>query len=190
LPFLVPIKSLTADPRNARLHSKRNLDAIRLSLREFGMRKPIVVKDGVVVAGNGTLQAADMEGWEVIACVDASDLTSEQAQAYALADNQTGDLAAWAGEPLKEALARVPETLQAATGFGADEVKAIQALAFTRSDESPKKDAEFVTLKLTKEQAVIVRGAVAKVRECEQDSEMAVGRALELICAEYLSGAP
>ena len=51
----VAIESLELDPNNARKHSKRNLDAIAASLEKFGQRKPIVIHNGVVIAGNGTL---------------------------------------------------------------------------------------------------------------------------------------
>ena len=53
----VTIESLKLDPNNARKHSKRNLDAIKASLEKFGQRKPIFVHNGVVIAGNGTLEA-------------------------------------------------------------------------------------------------------------------------------------
>ena len=55
------VDSLSADPANVRTHDKRNIDAIKASLRRFGQQKPIVVDgDGVVVAGNGTLAAAQL----------------------------------------------------------------------------------------------------------------------------------
>lgn len=61
---LEKISKLLADPRNSKLHPKRSIEAIRASLRAFGQRKNIVVtKDGEVKAGNGTLEAARLEGW-------------------------------------------------------------------------------------------------------------------------------
>ena len=60
----VDIKTLKPDPGNARRHDKRNLQAIADSLNQFGQRKPIVVTaDGIVLAGNGTLEAAKLLGW-------------------------------------------------------------------------------------------------------------------------------
>jgi ParB-like chromosome segregation protein Spo0J len=59
-----PLASLTLHPRNARRHDERNLKAVADSLATYGQQKPIVVaNDGVVVAGNGTLQAALRLGW-------------------------------------------------------------------------------------------------------------------------------
>ena len=92
----VTIESLKLDPNNARKHSKRNLDAIAASLNKFGQRKPIVVHNGVVIAGNGTLEAAKSLGWEEIAVsVCPADWDNDTAKAYALADNRSSELAEW-----------------------------------------------------------------------------------------------
>lgn len=89
------VSALTNDPRNARKHDKRNLDAIGESLRRFGQQKPIVVDgEGVVIAGNGTLEAARRLGWKSITAA-VTTLTPEQARAFALADNRTGELSDW-----------------------------------------------------------------------------------------------
>jgi len=93
---MVTIESLTLDPNNARKHSKRNLDAIKESLSKFGQRKPIVVHNGVVIAGNGTLEAAKTLGWkEIGVSVCPDDWDSDTAKAYALADNRSSELAEW-----------------------------------------------------------------------------------------------
>jgi site-specific DNA-methyltransferase (adenine-specific) len=92
----VAIESLTLDPNNARKHSKRNLDAIKESLSKFGQRKPIVVHNGVVIAGNGTLEAAKTLGWkEIGVSVCPDDWDADTAKAYALADNRSSELAEW-----------------------------------------------------------------------------------------------
>lgn len=107
----VDIASLIYDPENARLHSIRNLDAITGSLRLFGQRKPIVVTKGnIVVAGNGTLEAATKLGWSEISIVRTpDDWTPEQIKAYALADNRTAELAEWETELLNTQLEELKE---------------------------------------------------------------------------------
>ena len=98
----VAIASLTSDPKNARKHDQKNLEAIVGSLKAFGQRKPIVVSnDGVVVAGNGTIEAAKRLGWDKIDVVRVpDDWTADQIKAFALADNRTAELASWNGEVL------------------------------------------------------------------------------------------
>lgn len=100
----VKISSLVLDPTNARIHSQSNLDAICGSLKLFGQRKPLVITAGnIVVAGNGTLEAAKSLGWDEIAIVRTPiDWTHEHIKAYALADNRTAELAEWDAEILKD----------------------------------------------------------------------------------------
>lgn len=92
----IAVDELTPDPRNARKHSKRNLDTIKESLTRFQFRQPIVVqREGMVVrVGNGRLQVAKELGWPSVPCVlvDEKDV---DAIAYALTDNKASDLAEW-----------------------------------------------------------------------------------------------
>ncbi|MCA9316658.1 MAG: ParB N-terminal domain-containing protein, partial [Planctomycetes bacterium] len=102
-PLLRPICELRQDPDNARSHDERNLAAIRDSLTRFGLQKPIVVSpDNIVIAGNGTLQAARDLGWTHIACV-TTDLAGLDARGFALADNRSAELATWDMEALRKA---------------------------------------------------------------------------------------
>lgn len=101
----VRISSLMLDPENARKHSKKNLEAIAGSLRSFGQRRPLVVWEGIVIAGNGTLEAAKSLGWNEIEITRVPpDWTHDQARAYALADNRTSELADWDADVLAEQL--------------------------------------------------------------------------------------
>lgn len=91
------IASLKQDPNNARTHDARNLKAIASSLEAFGQRKPIVITpNNIILAGNGTLEAAKTLGWsEISVAVVPADWDSAKAKAYALADNRTAELADW-----------------------------------------------------------------------------------------------
>lgn len=105
----VSVDHLLFDPANARTHDKKNLAAIKGSLRKFGQQKPIVVNSkGEVVAGNGTLAAAKALGWQEIAVVRTS-LEGVDATAFALADNRTAELAAWDEEILGKTLQSLRE---------------------------------------------------------------------------------
>lgn len=100
----VPIKQLSQDPSNVRRHSERNLSAIVASLRKFGQQKPIVIDGkGIILAGNGTYEAAKRLGWDTIAVVQ-TDLKGSEATAYAIADNRTAELAEWDETALAETL--------------------------------------------------------------------------------------
>ena len=99
---VIPIDDLTLDANNAREHNQKNLDAIANSLQMFGQRKPVVItKELVVVAGNGTLEAAKQIGWKGLSCVTVpDDWDTDTIKAYALADNRTAELASWNSEIL------------------------------------------------------------------------------------------
>lgn len=98
-----PIGSVKPDPRNARKHPKRSIDALCRALERFGQRKPIVVRDGVVIAGNGTLEAAARLDWREIACVEFKG-SDDEARAYAIADNRTAELSGWDKEILADSI--------------------------------------------------------------------------------------
>jgi ParB-like chromosome segregation protein Spo0J len=102
----ISLEFLSFDSRNARKHSDANIAAIAESLRQFGQRKPIVVTpENVVVAGNGTLEAARLIGWSSIDVVRVpSDWSNDQVKAFALADNRTAELAEWNPEVLSAQL--------------------------------------------------------------------------------------
>jgi ParB-like chromosome segregation protein Spo0J len=89
------IDALKFDPANARKHDERNIKAIMDSLERHGQRKPIVCYSDMVVAGNGTLQAAKRLGWAEIWVNDDGFKSIEDAKAYAIQDNRSAELAAW-----------------------------------------------------------------------------------------------
>jgi DNA modification methylase len=102
-PLLKGIDFLKPDKKNARKHDERNLKAIEDSLRLFGQQKPIVaLKDGTVIAGNGTLASAKSLGWKKLAVVLFED--ARKARAYAIADNRTGELSSWDRDILVDSL--------------------------------------------------------------------------------------
>jgi len=92
--FLVPIESVRPDPKNARLHSERNILAIMESLKKFGQQKPIVIHKGFTLAGAGTLEAAKRLKWEKIAAIPF-DQKEAQAMGYKVSDNRSAELAEW-----------------------------------------------------------------------------------------------
>jgi DNA modification methylase len=114
--LVVPIDQLKEDPTNVRKHDERNIAAIMASLQEFGQQKPIVaLKDGTVIAGNGTLRAAIRLGWEKVAVSYFDSKDALRAKAYAVADNRTAELADWDAPALHQTLKELE-----IGGFGLD----------------------------------------------------------------------
>lgn len=121
-----PLTFLKPDPENAREHSRENIDSIKFSLREFQQNKPIVaMQDGTVIAGNGTLIAAQELGWDEIAAVIFDDVS--KARAYAIADNRTAELANWNEEALAKSLRSISDVgiSLSDVGFDDDALKSV-----------------------------------------------------------------
>jgi DNA modification methylase len=136
----VPLDSLALDPANVRTHDPRNLEAIKGSLARFGQQKPIVVDSkGVIRAGNGTLEAARVLGWDSILIV-RTDLDGLEATAYAIADNRTSDLSEFDDVSLGRLLEELrAEDALAGVGFTSDEIDVLLRAAEpeTLEDEGP-----------------------------------------------------
>lgn len=148
----IEITALTPDPQNVRTHDAKNLQAIADSLRTFGQRKPIVTaksNDGtlVVIAGNGTLEAAKALGWTHITIAEVpEDWDADKARAYAIADNRSAELADWDQTALTSALLDLdavgydmkmlgfdPSTLDEADDVVQDDVPALEDQGPTRT---------------------------------------------------------
>ncbi len=190
-----PIDTLRADPRNARLHGDRNLDAVVASLRRFGQQKPIVVlADGTVIAGNATLEAARRLGWTHL-WVARSTLSDTDAMAYAIADNRTAELAEWDWEVLRDQLATLTSTADALGGepfdladLGWAPHEAVPLLRADFDAESASSvDAGVRPITVTQQQREVFERAVARFREQDSTSAMTEGRVVELLAEAYLA---
>ena len=148
----VKVGTLNSDPANVRKHDAKNLEAIKGSLKRFGQQKPIVIDgDGIVRAGNGTLEAARALGWTHIDTVRTG-LEGSDATAYAIADNRTAELADWDDSALAETLAALQNEEgfdHLAAGFSDAEIEQLvsDAVGLTDivEDEVPEPPADPVT---------------------------------------------
>ena len=96
------------------------VDATANSIKEFGWKQPIVVdKEGVIIAGHTRLKAAKKLGMEEVPVLVAKDLSSEQADAYRLADNKTGEISEWNMDMLGDELSQIEDIDM--TDFGFDD---------------------------------------------------------------------
>jgi hypothetical protein len=105
------IRDLTPHGENARLRTARGSSLIEKSLQEVGAARSIVIdEEGMILAGNGTVEAAGQVGIERVKVVDVDGdtlvavrrrgLTDEQKKRLAYFDNRTGELAEWDPEQI------------------------------------------------------------------------------------------
>jgi site-specific DNA-methyltransferase (adenine-specific) len=138
----VPVNNLQGLPGNPRVG---DVEAVARSLERFGQRKPIVArkKDGVIVAGNHTWQAAKQLGWSEIAVVWTDD-DDETMKAYALADNRTAELGSYDEVALLELIREVGEAdpaLLVDSGWLEDAVSDLIAKIDQGLPDAPPSDA-------------------------------------------------
>lgn len=114
------INTLKLDKKNARKHGKRDLEVLSTSLSMHGQQKPLVgLKDGTIIAGNGTLRAAMALGWESLAVVQFDSADEAKARAFAIIDNRTAELSSWDFEALAASLTELKDI---DVGFSATEM--------------------------------------------------------------------
>ena len=99
----VPVSDLRPNPRNARVHSSKQLHQIKASIEEFGFNNPVLIdKDNVIIAGHGRVEAARLLGLETVPVLRIEHLTDEQKRMFALADNKIALNASWDIEMLRQ----------------------------------------------------------------------------------------
>lgn len=117
----LPLKDIKPYENNPRKNDKA-VGKVAASLKEFGAQAPIIVDANyVIIAGHTRYKAAKKLGLEEFPCVVADGLTEEQANAYRLADNKTGEFAEWDDDKLDEELARILNIDMEQFGFDFDE---------------------------------------------------------------------
>jgi hypothetical protein len=95
------VADLKDNPRNARIHSDRQVQQIAASMTEFGWLAPIVVdEDGTVLAGHGRLRAARLLNMTDVPTILVEHLTPARKRAFMLADNKISSLSSWSQDLL------------------------------------------------------------------------------------------
>src|ERR1017187_4522615 len=105
-----PVDRLIPSDANPRTHSPEQVAQIAASIQEFGFVNPILVApDGGVIAGEGRLRAARMQGMREVPVIVLKHLSVVQRRALAIADNQLALSAGWDEEMLREQLAALQD---------------------------------------------------------------------------------
>lgn len=93
---IVKIGSLKPYPRNARVHSERQIEMIAESIKEFGFLSPVIIdENNMILAGHGRVEGAMLAGLSEVPCYRICGLTDDQKRAYILVDNKLSDLSEW-----------------------------------------------------------------------------------------------
>ncbi len=126
-----PLERIRPYPNNPRV-MRNAAEKVAESLRAFGPRQPIVVdEDGVIIIGHTRLAAAQVLKWPTFPVHVAVGLSADQVRALRIADNKTGEFAAWDDQKLHDELAEILAGLGGVqvTGFSASEFDALDQRA-------------------------------------------------------------
>jgi len=121
------IEEIQVDPKNPRLHSKRQTQLIADSITAFGFNVPFLVdRDLRLIAGHGRLSACKLLDLKLVPTISLDHLTKTQARAFMIADNRLAEIATWDDRVLAEELRSLSEldlnfSLEA-TGFEIGEI--------------------------------------------------------------------
>src|SRR5215211_3094165 len=131
---------LKPDPRNARTHSKGQVEQIIASIRAFGFTNPILVDpEGGLIAGHGRLLAAKSISMAEVPTIELVGLNESQKRALRLADNKIALGAGWDLDLLKVELAELSaldiDMDLTVTGFSTGEIDVLLG-----SNDDPEDD--------------------------------------------------
>lgn len=128
------------------------VEAVANSIREFGFKQPIVVdRDLVIIAGHTRWKAAARLKLKEVPVIIAEDLSEEQAAAYRIADNSTGELAEWDLDLLSNELENISYDM---SDFGLD---------FIQVGETDPEDVEEVDVPEVPEEATAEKGQIYRL---------------------------
>lgn len=140
------IAALRPYVRNARTHSRKQIQQIARSIERFGFTNPVLVSDdGEIIAGHGRVEAARQLGWKAVPTLALSHLSPAERHAYVLADNKLALNAGWDREILAielQALVDLEFDIEV-TGFSLAEVDfALDEARDARPDSGDAEDDE------------------------------------------------
>lgn len=137
------IERLRTCSRNARTHSKKQVQEIAGSIAAYGFMVPLVVdSDGTIVAGNARYLAAQHLGLDRVPVIVATHLSDVEKRAFALADNRIALNAGWDEDLLEAELAALATEGVDLSALGFDETEFDALLAkLSASDACADEDA-------------------------------------------------
>ena len=106
----IAITALKPWERNARTHSKKQINQLADSMRTFGFTNPVLIDgENTILAGHGRVEAARQLKMDRVPCIRLESMTPAQKRAYVLADNKLALNAGWDEELLAIELQHLSE---------------------------------------------------------------------------------
>ena len=86
----IKIEDLKPYEKNAKIHTREQIEQIKNSIKQFGMNDPVAVwgENNLIIEGHGRLQALKELNYDEVDCIRLDHLTDEERKAYTLAHNK------------------------------------------------------------------------------------------------------
>lgn len=141
----VSIKDIKPYPNNAKIHTDKQIAAIRDSIQQFGYNDPIAIdKNGEIVEGHGRYEAIKQINSDPdykINVIRLEGLSTDQQKAYRIAHNKLNLMTDFDLAILKEEFKELDKEYYNDTGFTQAEIDSMDKLfSPTSSDEQGELD--------------------------------------------------
>ena len=145
---LICVDAIKPNPRNARTHSKKQIEQITKSIDAFGFTVPVLIDEtSTLLAGHGRFEAAKLRGLKKIPAIKLRGLSEAKKRALLLADNKVAENAGWDRARLAIELPDLADLIAAEnldisiTGFDAVEIDTLMS-DFEESTADPVDDIQ------------------------------------------------
>ena len=189
---MVPILELKPHPRNPNRHPQTQVEVLAGVISGNGWRCPVTVSNlsGFIVRGHARAAAAALLGLAEVP-VDFQDYAdAEQEMVDLVADNKIAELADMDYQMVADLIGGIPAELRSLTAYEEHEIGPLLEATWggKTTPSAPGDHPKGVRFMMTRDEAKTVRMAIDAVRGSE-GGEVADGRALELVCSDFLAGA-
>jgi hypothetical protein len=122
----IAIDKIKPYEKNAKIHTKEQVEQIKKSIQEFGNNDPIAVdENNEIIEGHGRLIALKELGYKEVEIIRLSHLNKSQKKAYIIAHNKLTMNTGFDYDILKDELDFLDDDLQSLTGFSDFEIENI-----------------------------------------------------------------
>lgn len=145
---IAEVVRIAPDPRNARTHSRKQVNLLAASIAEHGFVNPILVNtDFLIIAGHGRLRAAKQLGLSQVPVIVLSGLSEAQERQLRIADNKIALGAGWDPDLLRTELIEIgKEGLDLGlTGFSTGEIDVLMSPKIQMEEQFDPVPVEAVT---------------------------------------------
>jgi len=121
---LVPINELRPNLKNARKHSRHQINELKSAINRFGFNS-VLIRDanGILIVGHARWQAAKELGYQALPTITVAHLSENEINALAISDNRLGELSDFDNAQLVEVLKGLGDISPDGLGFSITEIQ-------------------------------------------------------------------